>query len=1226
MNEPETNAAPHLVNNPKFNNARGEASTLQMIPPFVFKDMTVTVFPIRANLSQLRDFCDRQLNQSSDIVRFEPFLPYVYLMVLDYGKMSIDYANMGWISQCEVAFTVPLRWMLKKNGQWVFHDWAVNCPFIYVDNELSMSTGREVYGWPKVLARIDPAINDWISDPHGIKQVFEVQTKVGGRVERAGFRPLLSVHHDPIPDFLDMPPNLNGLLDPITRAPELAVNFTRMGLDVMSNLGQTFFPSGGSQRKGDGLFGFDLFQQMQDLAFGASKDFSDSDMKSGNARDMLWSMFPQMYMNTINFKQFRDASSPWQACYQAITNSKMEYDSINGCGPLGQQNLLMGHIDGGYRIDIHRYASQPVVDALGLEVVNSRSDSGVQVASFRPDFPFWLKVDMSYSKGKTIAWRSRYGDWHPGEGFGELVESGAAEAVAPHPSESASSADATMDLADSDEAEADAEIEALQGNPYNTTRGGALQERAGPYTLPNTTIRVLPLMADQAKLSKFAQSYLNVGGQTRFEAWGSYVYLIAYNYSKRSSDDEIDLFSSREVNIAIPVRRFEWYDDSDYDLNTEAGRKARDREKFVSAALVTPFAYVDDAGVAITSSEVHGVPTLRSDVGSPQHTWMDTAGPAAGEHLLKTSALVIPELGIGAGAEQESFLNVRTDEVLPLSDVDGWRNIANRWGPALIDDLRRKYAERGFRQEQFSESDSFRNLRGLALEVMAGNLTINSIALKQFRDCWETENACYQGIVQGSKRIDRLYEVNEIEQSLNVWITKFPTQPVSELLGLRPKYVTPDKHVEVFEAIRPFWLRADITEEMGQTLFERVGQKQWQAHENPPQLAGWHPTTAAEIAKNFRTYAEQFSDLQLYKNVPPTAAENVWVEYSQKVASGWSYGQKAVFAHDDFFPGQRNEDGTTPGIARISELEALEATGDLRDVKIKAHPIMAHYSALNHIDRVPVADLQALLDGKRDSLTFRSAADLGLDFGAVAPATLLDTMLSRQWGRHEFRRAESNKADFGVGIYALGSRLKDSLFPSSERQGKFWPLSGDEQVAAEHKRRGIAWQLWNNVQELIETATLEYDPQYTEKANKLLPEWFSYHRHRMMQGEDPDDWAATKWEAIFIGLRDLVTLTLDEAIAIQEADKKRVEESGVQELNDASPTSENPRPVSWVRVIRPLAMWRDIAQGMHKDLAMDPKPNASGVLLEDIGKEKEVYSAPNVADVLEGRFNNSAGS
>ena len=84
---------------------------------------------------------------------------------------------MGWISQREVAFGVPLQWMQPTDSGLKFHDWAFTTPFIFVDNELSLSTGREVYGWPKLLARLDPSVDQWITDPHGPRRVFEIRSQ-----------------------------------------------------------------------------------------------------------------------------------------------------------------------------------------------------------------------------------------------------------------------------------------------------------------------------------------------------------------------------------------------------------------------------------------------------------------------------------------------------------------------------------------------------------------------------------------------------------------------------------------------------------------------------------------------------------------------------------------------------------------------------------------------------------------------------------------------------------------------------------------------------------------------------------------------------------------------------------------------------------------------------------------------------------------------------------------
>ena len=123
-------------------------------PPFVFRNVTSRVFPIKANMAQLELFIDHYLNNDipPQIAHFRPSMPYVYLMMINYGSMvpaSVAAQNVGWVSQHEVTFTVPLEWWYEnEKGQLVFKDWASVSPFIFVDDEMSLTTGREVYGWP----------------------------------------------------------------------------------------------------------------------------------------------------------------------------------------------------------------------------------------------------------------------------------------------------------------------------------------------------------------------------------------------------------------------------------------------------------------------------------------------------------------------------------------------------------------------------------------------------------------------------------------------------------------------------------------------------------------------------------------------------------------------------------------------------------------------------------------------------------------------------------------------------------------------------------------------------------------------------------------------------------------------------------------------------------------------------------------------------------------------
>jgi hypothetical protein len=150
-------------------------------PPFAFQGVTCRAFPLRANMARLTTFCDDYLNMDipADIVYFRPALPYVYLMVLNYGSMapsSVRTQNFGWVAQNDVTFLVPLeRWHLEKNkDKPIFDDWANVSPFIFVDSQLSLATGREVYGWPKVLAQIEADIPPWTTNPRSPSRLFNL--------------------------------------------------------------------------------------------------------------------------------------------------------------------------------------------------------------------------------------------------------------------------------------------------------------------------------------------------------------------------------------------------------------------------------------------------------------------------------------------------------------------------------------------------------------------------------------------------------------------------------------------------------------------------------------------------------------------------------------------------------------------------------------------------------------------------------------------------------------------------------------------------------------------------------------------------------------------------------------------------------------------------------------------------------------------------------------------
>ena len=107
------------MSKPTFNTALGAfEATQQAMPPVRFDGVMANVLPLRANMSRLTAFCDDYLNLAPDVVRFRPAVPWVYLMVLDYGRMAAQVENFGWVAQHEIAFAVPLEWYAFRDGGW----------------------------------------------------------------------------------------------------------------------------------------------------------------------------------------------------------------------------------------------------------------------------------------------------------------------------------------------------------------------------------------------------------------------------------------------------------------------------------------------------------------------------------------------------------------------------------------------------------------------------------------------------------------------------------------------------------------------------------------------------------------------------------------------------------------------------------------------------------------------------------------------------------------------------------------------------------------------------------------------------------------------------------------------------------------------------------------------------------------------------------------------------
>jgi hypothetical protein len=776
--------------NPEFNTALAmSAMTRQAKPPSRFYGVTSRVFPLRANMYRLRKFCDLYLNGAPEIARFQPFIPYVYLMVLDYGRMASEVANMGWVSQREVAFTVPLQWIDPKRGM-RFVDYAAVSPFIYVDDETSLSTGRQVYGWPKVKVWADQQVNPWLYDPESSQHLLRLKTMVMPelyRGERQEPEVLLEVKQE-VASSLTFPLDPSRPSSPFAAIPEAMAGY--LGL-----VGSFFQMATGAPQMG---FGGPPLDPLANLARMGSMGVA--------------SLGQNPALNNVTLKQFRDSRVPADICFQALVQSQIRVERFNAVGLLGEGNLAAGDPTGGFRLMVHRHASQPIIESLGIEVAQESTHDGGTIATLRPMFPFWVDVDLEYGLGYPICWRTRTSPWH--EGNTDVVERIELRSRKKEPEE----------------------VDPAAPHPFNTTLSGALQGVSGPFDFQNVTVRVLPLLADPERLKEFVREYLysplkpsgedSIGEFHRFEAWGSYVYLVATNYEEMSSaTNNIGWWADRELNFLVPVKCFD------------------EKGNLLSLGVVPAIPFVNTSTAAITGCEVRGQPTMRAVLEKPHDVWMDESGPSetTDQPFLRCRATVIPALSMGQKQELRTLVEVARSDALPEND-DRWRLLGAHWGHAILEEHRRlvemkkqaqkKKISRG--GEPPVDADHYYVAKALALELLARGEPLNHFSLKQFRDSQDPDRACYQSVVRVPRWIDKIYDCREIEEKIHVRIHDYPSLPIVKMLGLIPKWsnVSGETKVDILQPLRPFWAKLSIHEGLGSNLCWRAGSSKWRADED----------------------------------------------------------------------------------------------------------------------------------------------------------------------------------------------------------------------------------------------------------------------------------------------------------------------------------------------------------------------------------------------------------
>ncbi len=247
----------------------------QAPPPYKFPSVTVRSFQLEADWDALNALCDATLNIGDFADRGFlysplPMFPYVSLDVLTYPRMediNPDFRNEGYTTQNECYFRIFVVKYVPFFGFLLPVDISAFFPYMFVDQPWSMISGREVIGFPKVMADFkipDPLGNIVVST--GVLDVYNPATKL--TVE-----PAVTIHPPP------------GLAAPPPGAPAYAWPWGYLDLEQLDPTHQAL---------------------LQQVPLALSGGFS-----------------------TVQLKQFRDPENDEYACYQALLRGAFTVGNVD---------------------------------------------------------------------------------------------------------------------------------------------------------------------------------------------------------------------------------------------------------------------------------------------------------------------------------------------------------------------------------------------------------------------------------------------------------------------------------------------------------------------------------------------------------------------------------------------------------------------------------------------------------------------------------------------------------------------------------------------------------------------------------------------------------------------------------------------------------------------------------------------------------------------------------
>jgi hypothetical protein len=590
-----------------------------------FTDVVTQVYPLRADISALQDYCEKNINLLKSPLRFRAAAPWVLLQIANYGKIAADNSNVGWFAQHEVAFGFPVEWY-QAGGAAEFQDWGMFYPFIFVDSPISLAGGREIYGWSKVsieIGRSAPSFQP--NEPHSVVSVIRTRYSPGNALlRRATYRrphPDLTGTREEFLQIVRQRPFITGragLSDLFTSVPKAIEGLFNAGATLFGTL-STLSAGAGNNRDLQSL------QALMARAYGHSAEYWPASMgvlrppasTYTRASGASLARFP-----IVTLKQFREAQVPTDAYFQAVIGSSIAVTNIKDGGLLFDP--LAPDLTGGIQINLLRSDEEPIKKELGLEAAGQSLDESGKVTGdfFRPIVPIWTKLDMSYGPADFQYWRTATTDW----------------------------TDASLTQRST----------SVQGGtttglpPLKITPGGSGPgpEVPGPFTREYAIVHIFAVEAGKEKLEQLVKSYLE-NGCYEFSVKPSksgkcYIYVLVTNFPSITAGQDFAGYGDKEVIFSLPV---------EFSSASNSARK--------TAAMVPLYSFVGTDWNFITQNEEFGRLTFKSSLVSPPDAWIETFEAGKRHDVLNVSTTLFPTKDKRRPAEEKQLIRIQQTTTVP---------------------------------------------------------------------------------------------------------------------------------------------------------------------------------------------------------------------------------------------------------------------------------------------------------------------------------------------------------------------------------------------------------------------------------------------------------------------------------------------------------------------------------------------------------------------------------